>query len=248
MMYTYKMGSMGAKALREGLGIKQLKHKGSRFKGNADKTVINWGSSNPPNEVMKCRVLNHPDKIAMVSNKLSFFEHMKLSGFNGVLMTTTHYGEAKGWVEEGCTVVARTVLQGHSGKGIVLIKSPQEMVDAPLYTLYIEKAEEYRVHVIDGKVIDVQRKARKKDVPDDQVNWEIRNHKNGFIYQRHNFVWPKCVEEVTLGCHKHTGLDFAAYDVLLTKAGQAIVIEANTAPGFTGTTLENYVKAFKEML
>src|SRR3546814_6628533 len=48
----------------------------------------------------------------------------------------------------------------------------------------LPKKQEYRVHVLNGKVVDVQRKARVKDFPDDKVNWKIRNHDNGFIYAR----------------------------------------------------------------
>src|SRR3546814_16818410 len=57
-------------------------------------------------------------------------------------------------------------------------------VDAPLYVVYEPKKQEYRVHVLNGKVVDVQRKARVKDFPDDKVNWKIRNHDNGFTYAR----------------------------------------------------------------
>src|SRR3546814_16068950 len=87
---------------------------------------------------------------------------------------------------DGDTIVARTVLNGHSGAGIVLCETPEQLaaVDAPLYVVYEPKKQEYRVHVLNGKVVDVQRKARVKDVPDDKVNWKIRNHDSGLIYGR----------------------------------------------------------------
>ena len=78
-------------------------------------------------------------------------------------------------LQEGNTVVARTILNGNSGAGIVLVENEEQLVDAPLYTVYIPKKQEYRVHVFRGQVLDVQRKARKQDVPDDEVNWKIRN-------------------------------------------------------------------------
>src|SRR3546814_11566955 len=72
---------------------------------------------------------------------------------------------AENYMFDGYTIVARTVLNGHSGAGIVLCETPEQLaaVDAPLYVVYEPKKQEYRVHVLNGKVVDVQRKARVKD-------------------------------------------------------------------------------------
>lgn len=43
-IYAYKQGSASALALAAALGIKCIKHEGSRFKGRHNKTVINWGA------------------------------------------------------------------------------------------------------------------------------------------------------------------------------------------------------------
>ncbi|MNY81884.1 hypothetical protein D3C86_2236870 [compost metagenome] len=44
------------------------------------------------------------------------------------------------------------------------------------------------------------------------------------------------------------GLDFGAADVIWNDhRKQAFVLEVNTAPGLTGTTLEKYAKALKEI-
>lgn len=141
------------------------------------------------------------------------------------------------------------MINGHSGAGIVIASSPEEIVDAPLYVEYIPKKEEYRVHVFKGQVIHSSRKARKKDVPDEEVNWKVRNHKNGFIFQHENFELPEeCVvkaKEAVALC----GLDFGAVDIIWNdKQQKAYVLEINTAPGLEGKTLEAYANAFKECL
>ncbi len=100
-----------------------------------------------------------------------------------------------------------------------------------------------------GQVIHSSRKARKKDIPDEEVNWQVRNHKNGFIFQHENFELPEeCVvkaKEAVELC----GLDFGAVDIIWNdKQQRAYVLEVNTAPGLEGKTLEAYAKAFKECL
>ncbi len=250
VIYPYKAGSQSAKDLAGGLGAKRIKHEGSKFKGRAGKVVINWGSSKLPAELTKCRVINKPEAVATAANKLSFFaaivEHASVPNY------TTKRDEALAWVLEGKVVVARTILNGNSGAGIVLVEREVDLVDAPLYTEYVPKKQEYRVHVFNGEVIDVQRKARKQDVPDDEVNWKIRNMANGFIFARGEDALgnvPQDVIDQAVLAVETLGLDFGAADVIYNdKQAKAYVLECNTAPGLTGTTLEKYVKAFKNII
>lgn len=152
-------------------------------------------------------------------------------------------------INDGKTVVCRTILNGHSGAGIVLASTEEELVDAPLYTEYIPKKEEYRVHVFNGEVIHVSRKARRKDVPDENVNWKIRNHNNGFIFQHENFELPDECNVQALLAVKDLGLDFGAVDIIWNdKQQKAYVLEVNTAPGIEGKTLDAYVNAFKKVM
>ena len=59
-IFPYKKGSESAKALGEAIGARRIKSEGSRFKGSPEKVVINWGSSELPEEVMKCKAINPP--------------------------------------------------------------------------------------------------------------------------------------------------------------------------------------------
>lgn len=249
-IYSYNAYSESAKELALALGIKRIKHENSKFCGNENKIVINWGSSNPPDEVGKCLVINDPVKVGDVSNKLNFFKWFSARGVEDYLVPWTDDKEqVKEWLAEKNVVVARHKLTGHSGDGIELFELDMEIPDAPLYTLYKKKKNEYRIHVVktdDGpKVFDVQRKAR--DPNNDNPDWKVRNHANGFIFVRGDANPPSCVIDGALKVFEASGLDFGAIDTIYNEhENKAYVLEINTAPGLTGTTLDNYVKMFKE--
>ena len=191
---------------------------------------------------MKFELLNNTEAVAKASNKLRFFE--AVSEAVSVPPFTTSKEVAKEWAAAGKTVICRTLLNGHSGAGIVLADKPEDVVKAPLYTEYVPKKEEYRVHVFNGEVIHASRKARKKEVPAEEVNWKVRNHGNGFIFQHENFELPEDCAVQSLKAIKEIGLDFGAVDVIWNdKQQKAYVLEVNTAPGIEGVTLERYVEA-----
>ncbi len=246
-IYSWSKFSEGASELAQELGAKKIKHENSKFKGNGSKVVINWGSSNLPKEVLKCKVLNRPENVALCSDKLKFFEHVDAEICPEWV---TSMDVALSWVAEGHVVCARTVLNGHSAEGLVLMDRdhPNDFVRAPLYTKYIPKKDEFRVHVIKGEIVDVQRKVLKKEKLEsgDDINWKIRNLDNGFIYQREGIDVPDRVKEVSIQAVKQVGLDFGAVDVVVDVKTQAPkVLEVNTAPGITGTTAKNYAETLR---
>ena len=119
-----------------------------------------------------------------------------------------------------------------------------------MYVKYIPKKSEWRVHVFRGEVVDVQRKARRREVPDDKINWLIRNHDNGFVFARgeERGEIANGVEEQALAAVAASGLDFGAVDVIYNEArDMAYVLEINTAPGIEGSTLDGYVERFNTL-
>ena len=248
-IYPYKKGSQSAKALAAAAQARRIKHEGSKFKPAHDKLLVNWGSSSLPMAFLRCgRVLNHPEKVGVCSDKMMFFNRLSQSNVPvRIPQWTGSRGKAMDWVEVGHTVVARKVLRGHSGEGIHIINDLDDMVNAPLYTKYIKKKDEYRVHIFCGEVIMVQRKARKLDVPDDKVNWQVRNHANGFIFEHKEVFPPVDVIDQAQRAISATGLDFGAVDVVYNaKEDKAYVLEINCAPGLEGHTLEVYSQAIQE--
>lgn len=256
-IYSWNEASEGAKALANELGIKRIKHENSRFKGNFNKIVINWGSSTLPAEVDKCKILNNSGWVAAVSNKLSFFQSMSSDyGLQPdeflprIPEYTVDQEVARNWLLEGKTVCAREKLRGSGGEGLtILTQDTPNWIAAPLYTLYVPKISEWRVHLVDGKVIHIQKKAKRLDFEGDR-DTQIRNLANGYVYATGDI--GDVPEDVTLQATKAmaaSGLDFGAIDVVFNRRlNQAFVLEINSAPGLAPTVCSKYAEAFKEMM
>lgn len=254
-IYPYKTGSRSAASLAEALGIRQIKHEGSRFRGGQGKVVINWGASELPEQVRLCRVLNPVAAVRNAHNKLNTFQILAAAGVS-IPGFTRSADEAIGWIEQGRVVVARRTLTGHSGQGIEILQKGLDFVNAPLYTKYIPKTAEYRLHVVKGRngqysIVDVQRKV--KDPERDVIDWKVRSHGNGFIFVRNddrNRSYKDVVEtqckEVAIGAVRALGLDFGGVDVIFNKkANQAYCLEVNTAVGLEGATVQVYANALR---
>lgn len=252
----YKQGSKSAKSLAAALGGKVLKREGSGWKPKGFNTVINWGSTEYASlahisikEGATVHVLNSPSKISLASNKLKFFEEHKGEGYLPLFWT-----DKDSIPDDAFPIVCRTILTGHSGAGIILADSRDDLVDALLYVKYVKKTDEYRVHLgrdtsDTTECIAIQRKARSKSVPLEEVNWQIRNHKNGFVFVREGFTAPDSVFVSASAALLRSGLDFGAVDVIWNDyEGKAYVLEINTAPGLEGQTITDYTNFFKGYL
>lgn len=244
--------SHSALQLSKQLHFRRIRREGSAFQGSPDKVVINWGCSVVSEEVEKCKIINPPRLVRAAANKLSFFRKVEKS--TRIPPYTTGLKTVMEWLKARQLVVGRTQTNGRSGTDIVFIDNIAGIIDCPLYTQYIKKKEEYRVHIVLGEVIDVQRKvARTQDengnaIDTSELDFRVRSHKNGFIFNRHNIHPNRDVIDQARNAYKATGLDFGAVDVIWNEAkGEAYVLEINTAPGLEGTTLDNYVSAFKSL-
>lgn len=161
---------------------------------------------------------------------------------------TTDKAVATGWAGEGKVVVCRRKLNGHSGAGIVVAARVEDIVDAPLYTQYVKKAKEFRVHVAFGQVIDVQAKRKRIDFSG-EVNFAVRNHDNGWVYCRENIEEPADLRDQALRSISALGLDFGAVDIIYNQHyNKCYVLEVNTAPGLEGTSVTKYTEAFVQHL
>ncbi len=246
-VYAYNTASGGARELSEALGCRRIRHEGSRYRPRPQHTVINWGSANPQPHFAGPRVLNRPELVARAANKLAFLRHC--SGSNARTPEWTDSAiVARQWIDSGSIVVARRVLNGHSGQGIHILELGLDFVEAPLYTKYVRKEAEYRVHCAFGRVIDLQRKIKRPDFIG-EPNWRVRNHQNGFIYVRNGVQAHEDVTTQALAAFEASGLDFGAVDVIFNgRTQQAYVLEINTAPGLQGQTVQSYANAFRAAL
>ena len=231
----YKMASESAKALAQRMNVKRVALN-KTFKRSD--VIINWGRSGVA--VGTQRVLNPITAVERAAGKLTTFRQLAATNVNTVPFTTNKQ-LAKQWLDSGEIVIARLFTNSSKGRGIKVL-GRGEWVDAPLYTLYIQ-AEEYRVHVVGGKVIDLQKKKCKTDV---EAHPFIKNLDNGWAFCKTNTTAPLNVYTTATQAVENLGLDFGAVD-MLCKEGQAYVLEVNTAPGIAETTLDNYARALEEL-
>lgn len=255
----YKMGSRSTVALSKAISALIIRRTGSKYRPKDRDSIINWGNIKPLNEfdfhqkggvLPEIQVLNPPEKVAFCSNKQKFFLSQKGHGNQEVI--PRFWTKADDIPDDAFPIVCRTVLAGHSGAGIVIADSRDDLVPAKLFVEYKKKADEYRIHLgKDGagssSIITCQRKGRKLEVANDDINWQVRTHNNGFVYVRENVNPPDCVIEAARRVFDKTGLDFGAIDVVFNaSAGRAWVLEVNTAPGLEGSTVTDYAAYFIE--
>jgi glutathione synthase/RimK-type ligase-like ATP-grasp enzyme len=248
----YKMFSNGAKHLQEKLKeltnrkVLRVKKTSTTFKPRESDKYIFWG---------KCTEAYWHNKEQekakeIARNKLKTFKVLKENNIPHPEWTTS-YNEAFNWWENGITVVGRMILTGHSGDGIVMYTPKDIQFDegltSKLYVKYIKKEHEYRVHVFNGKVIDIQQKKRK--VGFENRNNQIRNHKNGWVYCRENITKPEGLEELAIQACACINLNYGAVDIIYNKKqNKCYVLEINTAPGLINQTANLYANNFKEYL
>lgn len=245
----YNIASESAKALAAALDVYRVNKENTAIKGSKDKILVNWGNSVVNHEqLLKCSFLNNPKAVGETANKLTFFRMFKGEFAEIVPPWTPSRDQAFAWLEDDKSlVVARTKLNAHSGEGIILVNrayvDENGMPKAPLYTKYVPKKEEYRIHF--SRKTGIFFKQRKAMVEGTQnPNWKIRNLAGGFIYANVDVQTPKVVDRVAEMFYNGMeagGLDFGALDIIYNeKTDRAYILEVNTAPGLAGRTLEAY--------
>lgn len=250
----YNRYSRSAKALAKELGGKRVKLLPPSL--NHNDVVINWGCKSLEMPAPTA-LLNSPEYLKGATDKLLFFKLMREKGLGNVI--PPFWTSADEIPENEFPIVCRTLLNAHSGNGIVIADNPSELVAAPLYVKYIKKQDEYRIHVgkvyefdnegnqiIQSIIIAAQQKRRRKDC--ENPNWRVRNHGNGFIFARDNVNPPAAVISAARAAFVATELDFGAVDVIWNaNSEKAYVLEINSAPGLEGTTVGDYANFFQSL-
>jgi glutathione synthase/RimK-type ligase-like ATP-grasp enzyme len=245
----YTRGSKSAKAIVQSLNPRAiLKKETTPLKGK--KTLINWGKSSIQFSTVGATILNKPEAVRIASNKLSALTVMKDAGIK-VCDFTTDIEQAKEWIENDRWVLCRTLLRSNSGKGIVIAKELEQLVTAPLYTKYIRKSKEYRVHVFKGEVIDFVEKKKRSGYNEDTpgFNKYIRSYEQGWVMVKDGVTLPDSIKEQSISAVNALGLDFGAVDVVVSSYDNtSYVLEINTAPGLQGRTVVSYKRAIERWL
>lgn len=252
----YSFGSGGAKALQaalQALGymVHRVRKNSATYTHSLDNTVINWGCSSIETQYDITTIINPPEAVAKASNKLIAFKAMDSFGGINLPDFTTDWRIADDYANAGFIVIERNQLNGHSGSGIRVIipnlESGHHGIDhaTPLYVKYIKKQSEYRVHVFDGGVIDVQQKRRRIGIANEAVDFKVRSHDNGWVFCRSNIEEPNELREQAIKAVEALGLTFGAVDIIYNSyQNKCYVLEVNTACGMENTTVVSYVNAF----
>jgi glutathione synthase/RimK-type ligase-like ATP-grasp enzyme len=258
IIWPYKMGSQSAKALAACLETKRVRSDGN-YRPKADHLIINWGNTQPPALTWAARIapgnwnmLNKTIAVNRAANKLETLGNLGVNGVNIPEFALSKDFAALYFREGASKIYCRTKLNGHSGAGIVIATTPEELVDAPLYTVGLGWRQEFRVHVFNGEVIDYAKKC--KMAPETlaersiTLNSDIRSHSNGWVFCREGIDLPNEMSELAIQAVAALDLDFGAVDCARTKDGTNYVLEVNTAPGLEGQTITAYVDAIRRML
>jgi glutathione synthase/RimK-type ligase-like ATP-grasp enzyme len=242
----YNPASTGLRNLKERTNLRSLRLNNSRWRGDV---VINWGNRHGHAALSFADVINHPAAVDVASHKLKAFQALKEhGGINIPVFSTSKEDILSHGFNQVC---ARTLMRANSGRGLTVHTQEEELPDAPLYVEYVPKQDEYRVHVWGGDVLDIRRKALRRDLPNrDQVDWRIRNHDAGFIFQRdfENDVPVGLVEQAKRAVAA-LNLDFGAVDIIYNeRRDKCYVLEVNTAPGLEGSTVDAYARKVMEVI
>lgn len=196
-----------------------LRYKVFRGPSKPDKINFQWGRPGP--------------------NKLQAFEKFHEHGVPHVPYTARKE-TAQAWLRKGSTVFARTT-GGQGGSGITIVEEGGNLPDRPLYTKYVKKKKEFRVHVFQGEVIDVQQKRKRNGIENGGL---IRNLANGWVFCHEDIVEPTGLRDAGLAAVRALDLPFGAVDIIWNeRENRCYVLEVNTAPGLCETTAGKYSEA-----
>lgn len=144
------------------------------------------------------------------------------------LCPTTWFRQSE--VRTPCVIRPR---RHHAGKKFFVCNSADEVNRAILRcgpgwyaSELIDKAHEYRVFILQDRVIRVSTKHQNNP---GEVAWNVGTGANAIGLARKN--WNLEVVKVAVKAARKLNLDFTAVDVCVDKAGKPYVLEANTAPG-----------------
>ena len=256
IVYPYRMSSRSSRVLARSFdrGLRVYPYR--NYRPRRGHFIVNWGSGLRPRWLDRCeslgmKIKNRPPAVCIAAHKLAAFVDLSRAGLNVPEWTET-WSTAALWAADEYVVFCRQYTQSGGGNGITVARCPDEMVHARFYTKHVPTSTEYRVHVWDGKVIDITEKRRRNDA---EANPYIRNHNHGWVFCRDDIALPYNDEELCLPLEdaaravRALGLDFGAVDVGWNdRLGVVTIFEVNTAPGLRGTTLERYVAAITQSM
>lgn len=245
VVYPYDLASQGARNLVRALrgGAIRVRERGT-YVPRGDDLVINWGNPRVPgwwNRNARTNALNQPEAVRNAINKIRTFQLLAKAGVP-IPSFTTKLAEARALFKTpDSKVLCRRTVSAHSGRGIIIARNAAALVEAPLYVKYVPKEREYRIHVLNGVVIDAEQKLLRTGATPSDDQRLVRSHRHGWIYARNGITPPSHrALEAAITAVRAVGLDFGAVDLGVHSKFGVKVYEVNSAPGIEGTTVTRY--------
>lgn len=203
--------------------------------------VLRWGNSDQAWRDGDGSVLNPSSAIRTAADKLVALQRMAGSGVP-VPRFTTDAGTAAAW---GTVVFGRT-RHGSKGAGITVLQPGAVPWGHALYTEFIPNTREYRLHVVNGVVVRVQRKYLERE----GLNGDgyIKNHDHGYVFKQPQKALNASRTDAAVAACAALGLDFGAVDMVIDDRGKEYVLEVNTAPSCSPLTGKAYVEALAALI
>ncbi len=241
-----------------GHNVLRIKGEDSNYSPRGDDLIINWGCSDSPQFTMDNNTpylcINPPPLITLCSNKISFFQRMREAEVPVPYFTEYRDDAIDLWrTQDFESIYCRTLTQANSGRGIVVAKGEDEIVDAPLYTMGINNIKrEVRIHIFQGSLLHFAEKKRMGSARLEQdgavIDEDIRNYDNGFIFATHGVSISEEVVSMCIQASSALSLDMVVYDIVECTDSSFYFLEGNTAPGLQGSTLIAYADKIEELI
>jgi hypothetical protein len=221
--------SASAKALAKGLSTKTnvvdaIHMVYQRDYRNYD-LVINYGCSG--SFYSRDRINSHV-AVARCIDKIETFKRLKKAGLPILEYVTTRTKIPKEWE----WVVVRESFKGNNAEGMLHVENGKEpMPMAPLYTRWFDHSREYRVVVLNGKVVGRYEKVNVNGL------WHFM------------LVAAGGFKDIDISCIKAAealGIDYVGFDVLAKTKKEFRICEANSGPIITPQAIEAFKKYVKE--
>ena len=132
------------------------------------------------------------------------------------------------------------------GKDIVLIKNSKDYVYKDFYVKYIDKKQEFRVHLFEDTIINISKKLPRENEEQDKIVWcsnrgwrQIRYNEEG--------IHRKKLESLAKKALKALSYRFGAVDIILDKDNELWVLEVNSAPNMEGNKVTKFIEILRSL-
>lgn len=234
--------------------------------------VYRMGSTTPLNKIFKKRIpkryleINSVQACRISGDKYLMkkrFNHARIKSASWFIINRNDHNNQRirYYLNKWNSIIVKRY-NSSKGNGIYLIKNIEDYlnfrktikaenyhIEDFIFERYYTYTKEYRIHVTKDKCFYA---CRKMLIENAQDRWHRHGNNSVFIYEENpKFDKPKNWDEIVNECInalKALGLDIAAFDVKVSKKGDFIIMESNSAPALGERGIQEYTKIIKEWI